>query len=162
MNDTPCTKHVWSPALQVHHDLTQLMADNCWGFIPTCQHQEAPMAPLGDPPEMGKACGLNSPFWSNFSVFLIISELLGIRGTNLICWIIDCQGTCDLCYYCVWWLWTQTWIGSQEGPSLARHGKFEARWSSSFKNISEVKGYSDWNNNNFCFPLVMQALSGPD
>ena len=36
----------------------------------------------------------------------------------------------------------------------------EARWSSSSKSISEVKGYSDWNYNGF-FPLVMLALSGP-
>ena len=61
-----------------------------------------------DPPEMGKKCGLNSPFWSDFSVSLTISERLGIRSTNLICWIIDCQGTCDLCYYCVQWLQFQT------------------------------------------------------
>ena len=37
----------------------------------------------------------------------------------------------------------------------------EARWSSSSKSISEVKGYSDWNYNGF-FPLVMLALSGPE
>ena len=28
-------------------------------------------------------------------------NFMGIRGTNLICRIIDFQGTCDLCYYCV-------------------------------------------------------------
>ena len=39
----------------------------------------------------------------------------------------------------------------------------EARWSSSSKSISEVKGYSDWNYNGFFFsPLVMLALSGPE
>ena len=37
----------------------------------------------------------------------------------------------------------------------------KARWSSSSKNISEVKGYSDWNYNGF-FPLVTLALSGPE
>ena len=37
----------------------------------------------------------------------------------------------------------------------------KARWSSSSKNISEVKGYSDWDRNGF-FPLVMLALSGPE
>ena len=37
----------------------------------------------------------------------------------------------------------------------------EARWSSSSKNISEVKGYSDWDYNVF-FPLVTLALSGPE
>ena len=37
----------------------------------------------------------------------------------------------------------------------------EARWSSSSKSISEVKGYSDWNYN-VLFPLVMLAFSGPE
>ena len=37
----------------------------------------------------------------------------------------------------------------------------EARWSSTSKNISEVKGYSDWDCNGF-FPLVTLALSGPE
>ena len=40
-------------------------------------------------------------------------------------------------------------------------GSSEVRWSSSYKSISEVKGYSDWNCNGF-FPLVMLALSGPE
>ena len=41
----------------------------------------------------------------------------------------------------------------------------EARWSSSYKSFSEVKGYSDWNCNVFLFlffPLVLLALSGPE
>ena len=39
----------------------------------------------------------------------------------------------------------------------------EARWSSSSKSISEVKGYLDWNCNVFYFfPLVVLALSGPE
>ena len=37
----------------------------------------------------------------------------------------------------------------------------EARWSSSSKTISEVKGYSDWDCNGF-FPLVTLAVSGPE
>ena len=37
----------------------------------------------------------------------------------------------------------------------------EVRWSSSYKSISEVKGYLDWNCN-FFFPLVALALSGPE
>ena len=36
----------------------------------------------------------------------------------------------------------------------------EVRWSFSYKSISEVKGYSDWNYNRI-FPLVTLALSGP-
>ena len=40
----------------------------------------------------------------------------------------------------------------------------EARWSSSSKSISEVKGYSDWNyiSRRPPPPLVMLALSGPE
>ena len=39
----------------------------------------------------------------------------------------------------------------------------EAKWSSSSKSISEVKGYLDWNCNVFYFfPLVVLALSGPE
>jgi hypothetical protein len=47
--------------------------------------------------------------------------------------------------------------------ALLDMGSLEARWSSSSKSISEVKGYSDWNYNGFFFsPLVMLALSGPE
>ena len=49
---------------------------------------------------------------------------LEIRSTNLICHIIDFQGTCELCCYCVLLLRSQTWIGSQEAPSLTRNWKF--------------------------------------
>ena len=35
---------------------------NPQGIILTCQCQEAPNVSFGDQPEMGKACGLNSPF----------------------------------------------------------------------------------------------------
>ena len=37
----------------------------------------------------------------------------------------------------------------------------EARWSSSSKSMSKVKGYSDWKYNEF-LPLVKLALSGPE
>ena len=37
----------------------------------------------------------------------------------------------------------------------------EVRWSSNYKSISEVKGYSDWNCNG-SFHLVTLALSGPE
>ena len=37
----------------------------------------------------------------------------------------------------------------------------EIRLGSSYKSISEVKGYSDWDCNGF-FPLVTLALSGPE
>ena len=37
----------------------------------------------------------------------------------------------------------------------------EARWSSSSKNIPEIKVYSDWKYNEF-LPLVTLSLSGPE
>ena len=139
MNVTPCTKHVWSPALWFHGNLLQHMADTCWGFILTCQHQEAPMAPLGDPPEMGKVCGLNRPFWSNFSVSLTISELLRIRSTNLICRIINCQRTCDLCYYCVQWLHPKLGLVVRKHLPLLGMGGLEARLSSSLASRASLR-----------------------
>ena len=50
----------------------------------------------------------------------------------------------------------------KKAPSLARNQSLEARWSFSPKNISEVKGYSDWDHNGGFFPLVTLALSGPE
>ena len=108
---------------------------------------------------MGKACGLNSlsqTFWSLWP----FHNSLEIRSTNLACHIIDFQGTCDLCCYCVLWLRSQTWIGSKRLASLGIRS-LKARWSSSSKNISEVNGYLHWDCNGF-FPLVMLALSGPE
>ena len=51
---------------------------------------------------------------------------LEIRSMNLICQIIDFQGTCDLCCCCVLWLRSQIWIGSQEAPILARNWQFRS------------------------------------
>ena len=62
MNDMPCVKQIRSLALRFHGDLIRLMAETCQGFIPTCQCQEAPNDSFGNRPEMGKACGPNSPF----------------------------------------------------------------------------------------------------
>ena len=45
----------------------------------------------------------------------------GIETTNLICKIIDFQGTCDPCCYCVLLLRPQVWIDSHEAPSLSRN-----------------------------------------
>ena len=62
---------------------------------------------------------LGQTFWSLWP----FHNSLGIRSTNVICWIIDFQGTRDLCCYCDLWLRSQTWIGRQEVPSLARNQK---------------------------------------
>ena len=50
------------PCLRFYGDLIQLMAETCRGVIPTCQRQEVPNVSFGNRPEMGKACGPNSPF----------------------------------------------------------------------------------------------------
>ena len=50
----------------------------------------------------------------------------------------------------------------KKAPSLARNlESSEASWSSSSQNISEVKGYADWDCDGF-FPLVTPALSGSE
>ena len=87
---------------------------NLSGVIPICQCQEAPNVSFGNQPEMGKACGPNSPFSVKLSTLWPFHNSLGIRSINPIYWIIDFQGTCDLYCYCVLWLRSQTWIGIQE------------------------------------------------
>ena len=52
-------------------------------------------------------------------------------------------------------------LAVRKAPASLGIESSEARWSSRSKNISEVKGFSDWNYN-FFFPLVMLALSGPE
>ena len=64
-------------------------------------------------------CFLSQTFWSLWQ----FHNFLGIRGTNLICWIIDFQATCDVCHYCVLLLRPQIWIDSHKAPSLARSQK---------------------------------------
>ena len=66
---------------------------------------------------------LGQTFWSLWP----FCNLPGIRTTSLMCRIIDFQGTCDLCCYCVLLLRSQTWIGSQEAPSLTRSRKFRSQ-----------------------------------
>ena len=98
---------------------------------------------------------LGQAFWSLWQ----FHNFLGIRTTNLICQIIDFQGICCPWCYCVLSLMFQTWIGSPEVPSLAKNPNSEARWSSSSRSISQVKGYSDRKYSRL-LPLVTLALSG--
>ena len=92
------------------------------------------------PMPRGTQCLLREPTRNGQSVWTELSFLgqtfrslwpfhnsLGIRSTNLIYWIIDFQGTCDLCCYYVLWLRSQTWIGSQKAPSLTRNWKFKVK-----------------------------------
>ena len=73
-----------------------------------------PMSPLGTDQKWAKRVDQTLLSWSNFLVFWPFHNSLGIRSTNLIYWIIDFQGAYDLYCYCVLWLRSQTWIGSQE------------------------------------------------
>ena len=72
---------------------------------------------------------LGQTFWSLWP----FHKPLGIRSTNLICQIIDFQGTCDLCCYCVLYLGLK--YGLVVRKCLASLGieSLEARWSSSSK-----------------------------
>ena len=64
-------------------------------------------------------------------------------------------------------LCTVCYLGPKLGLVVRKHlaslgvESLEARWSSSSKSISEVKGYSDWKCNGL-LPLVILALSGPE
>ena len=64
-------------------------------------------------------------------------------------------------------LCTVCYLGPKLGLVVRKHlaslgvERSEARWSSSSKSISEVKGYSDWKCNEF-FPFITLALSGQE
>ena len=152
MNETPCGKQVRSPALRFCGDLIQLMAETCRGFISTGQRQEAPNVSFGGPTINGQSVWTKLSFLSQtFLSLWLFHNSLEIRSTNLICRIIDFQGTCDLCCYHVL---LDLRLGLVVRKHLASLGmeSLEARWSPSSKSISEAKGYSDWNCNGF-FPL---------
>ena len=148
MNETPCAMQVRSHALRFLGDLIRLKAETRWGFIPTCQHQEATNVSFGNRSEVGKACGPNSPFsvklLSLFDHFITPWELKVLTIYRLI----GFPGSCNLCCYCV-----LGGLGLKLGlvvrKRLASLGleSSEARWSSNSKSISEAKGYSDWNCN---------------
>ena len=145
MNERPWVKQVRSPALRFHGDLIWLMAETYWGFIPTCQCQEAPHVSFGGLTRNGQSVWTKLSFLGQtFQSLWPFHNSLEIRSTNLICQIIDFQGTCDLCCCCVLWLRSQIWIGSRKRLALLGIDSSEARWSSSYNSISEVKGYSDW------------------
>ena len=95
-------------------------------IIPTCQCQEAPDVSFG-PSRNGQSMWTELSFFGQtFQSLWPFHNSLEIRSANLICRIIDFQGTCDLCCYCVLWLRSQTWIGSQEAPSLTRNQTFRS------------------------------------
>ena len=83
MNDMPCMQQVRSPALRFHGDLIWLMAETCWGFIPTCQCQEAPNVSFGNRPEMGSVWTELSFLGQTFRFLWPFLNSLGIRSTNL-------------------------------------------------------------------------------
>ena len=59
---------------------------------------------------MGEVCGPNFPFSVTLpGVFDHFVTAWGIRTTNLICWIIEFQQTCDPCHYHVPLLRPQIW-----------------------------------------------------
>ena len=154
MNDMPWAKQVRSPALHFHGDLIQLMAETCWGFIPTCQCQEAPNVSFGKPTRNVQRVWTKLSFLcQTFRSLWPFHNSLGIRSTNLIYRIIDLWYMGLVIYAVTVYCYLGTKLGLVVRKRLASLGieSLEARWSSSSKSISEVKGYSDWNYNVFCF-----------
>ena len=92
---------------------------------------------------------LSQTFWS----FWPFHNCLEIRSTNLICRIIDVKGL--VIYAVTVYCYLDPKLGLVVRKHLALLGMecLEARWGSSSKSISEVKGYSDWNYNGFSFSL---------
>ena len=86
MNDMPCVKQVRSPALRFHGDLIRLMAETCWGVIPTCQCQEAPNVSFGNDQKWTKRVDELSFLGQTFRSLWPFHNSLGIRSTNLIYW----------------------------------------------------------------------------
>ena len=85
-----------------------------------------PTSPSGTDQKWAKRVDRTLLSWSNFQSLWPFHNFLEIRSTNLICHIIDFQGTCDLCCYCVLWLRSQIWIVSKEVPNLVRNWKFRS------------------------------------
>ena len=64
-------------------------------------------------------------------------------------------------------IYVYCYLGPKLGLVVRKHlaslgiKSMKARWSSSSKSISEVKGYLDWKCNGFLTPITL-ALSGPE
>ena len=137
MNGMLCVKQGRSPALRFYGDLIRLMAETCRGIIPTCQCQEALNVSFGNRPEMGKACGPNSPFLvklpSLFDHFLTSWEL------ELLTYLSDHRLSRDL--WSMLLLCTVCYLGPKLGLVVRKHlaslgvESSEARGSSSSKSI---------------------------
>ena len=93
-------------------------------YIPTSQCQETPNIPARAEARNGKRVDWTFLSWATFHGLFDHSIIAwGIRTTNLICRMIDFQGTCDPCCYSVLLLRPQTiWM---EVPSLARSWKLQ-------------------------------------
>ena len=90
MNDMPWAKQVRSPALRFHDYLTLLMAETCWGFILTCQCQEAPNVSFGKLTRNRQSLWTKlSSLGQTFQSLWLFHNSLEIRGTKLIYRIID-------------------------------------------------------------------------
>ena len=113
VSEEPCSAFPWWPHRAYGRNLSGVCTD-----LPVLRGTQCLLQGLKRNGESvwTKLSFLSQTFW-----FLCpFHSFLGIRTTNLICWIIGFQGTCDLGCYCALLLWPQAWIGSQEAPSLAR------------------------------------------
>ena len=118
-SEEPCSAVPWWPHMAYGRNLSGVYTD-----LPMPRGTQCL---LWGPSRNGKSMWTELSFLGQTFQFLWpFHNSLGIRNTILICWIIGFQGTCDLCCYCVLWLRSQTWIGSQEAPNLARNRKFRS------------------------------------
>ena len=125
MNDMPCEKQVRIPALRFHGDLIQLMEETCQGFLPTCQCQEAPNDSFGNRPEMGKACGPNSPF--SVKLFSLFDHFITPWELEVLTYSIGSLTFKGLVIYTVTvycGLGPKLGLLVKKAPSLARNQKF--------------------------------------
>ena len=127
MNDMSWAKQVMSSGVLQCLEMTEGRPPNgslVGVYIPTSQWQETPNIPARAAARNGRSVWTELSFLGH--LFLVSDHSIiawGIRTTNLICWIINFQGTCDPCCYSVLLLRPQTiWM---EVPSLARSWKLQ-------------------------------------
>ena len=88
------------PNLRFCGNLIRFMAEIIGGLYWPANVKRHPKTPPGEQAEMNEAYGRNFPFLVKLSGLWLFHNCLGIRSTNLICQIIDFQGTCDPLLLC--------------------------------------------------------------
>ena len=88
--------------LQFHAPLNAPEGELFRGLYQPASAKRHPTSLQWEQPQMGRACAQISLSWSPFpGLSDHFITVWGIETTNLICQIIDFQGTCNRCCYCV-------------------------------------------------------------